>query len=316
MPTTIGVLCKMLETGCPDYNEKENEHWESLPGTSGSIKPLTESINRRIEKMLEEGRTIKEEKEEEKPTNIISIQERMQQQIAPLLELFEGFLDDWLDGTVKSNDFDPYREMVSMDPKIKPAHAKLILSYFQARINEIAELLAFKDEDIREAYSHLSTAKQRKDYASLFEKIESACNMFIQAGKANRKPRKPKQISADKLVSKMNYNKQDTIFSLVSINPSQIIGAQELWVFNSKTRKLGKYVADEYEGPLTVRGSTIQGFDKVKSVCKTLRKPDEQLKDFQSSNKVKLRKFLDELTTTESTLTGRINKDTILLKVT
>jgi len=137
MPTAIGVLCKMLETGCPDYNEKENDYWESCPGTSGNIKPITESLNQRIEVMLEQGRLIKEEKEKEaEPTNVISIQERMQMQVAPLLESFEGYIDDWLDGFVKEKDFDPYKAMLGYETKIKPAHAKLILDYFTSKINE------------------------------------------------------------------------------------------------------------------------------------------------------------------------------------
>lgn len=315
LPKIVSVLCHLLDKGCPDYNEKENEFWESLPGTTGSVRPLTEMINERIAKMIEQGQTIKEEKEE-LPTNVISIQERMQVQVAPLIESFEGYIDDWLDGLMKEKDFDPRTEMLGFEPKIKPAHAKMILQHFTSMIEESKEVVKFKDADIREAYEHLSTAKQRKEFASLYEKIEIACNMLIQSGKANRKTRKPKQISHEKLVAKMNYSKQDTIFALVSVNPIKIIGAQELWVFNSKTRKLGRYVADEYEGPLTVKGSTIHGFDKVKSVCKTLRKPEEQLKEFQSSGKVALRKFLNNLSTKESELTGRVNGDTILLKVT
>jgi hypothetical protein len=216
---------------------------------------------------------------------------------------------------VKEKDFDPYREIQSFEPQIKPAHAKIILSYFESMINESREVLKFKDPDIREAYGHLTKASARKEFNSIYEKIESSCNMIIQSGKANRKPRKPKQISNEKMISKMKYQEQDTELSLVSVNPASIIGAKELWIFNTKYRRIGKYVADEYEGPLSVKGTTIQGFDKIKSVQKTLRKPQEQLKEFQSSGKVALRKYLDNLTTKESVLTGRINDDTILLKV-
>ena len=41
----------------------------------------------------------------------------------------------------------------------------------------------------------------------------------------------------------------------------------------------------------------------------------KQLKDFLGSNKVQLRKFLENIKTTDTKLTGRINTDTILLKV-
>ncbi|MGA1691745.1 MAG: protein translocase subunit SecD, partial [Sedimenticolaceae bacterium] len=52
---------------------------------------------------------------------------------------------------------------------------------------------------------------------------------------------------------------------------------KELWIFNTKTRKLVKYVAAEYQ-ELGVKGTSITGFDANTSVQKTLRKPEEQLK--------------------------------------
>jgi hypothetical protein len=100
------------------------------------------------------------------------------------------------------------------------------------------------------------------------------------------------------------------------------VGASELWVFNVKTRKLGKYVAANIdpkgmarEGTgLSIKGTTIEGFDENLSVQKTLRKPEEQLKDFKAAGKVKLRKYLEEIATTETKLNGRINIDTVILK--
>ena len=100
---------------------------------------------------------------------------------------------------------------------------------------------------------------------------------------------------------------------LVSVNPEDIIDCKELWVYQTKYRKLGKYVADGFS-TLGVKGTTIIGFDANASVQKTLRKPKEQLTDFKKAGKVKLRKFLDEVKAVDIKLTGRINKDTILLK--
>ena len=53
----------------------------------------------------------------------------------------------------------------------------------------------------------------------------------------------------------------------------------------------------------------------MKSVCKTLRKPEEKLKEFAKASKVQLRKFMDEIKATETKLNGRINADTMLLRV-
>ena len=102
---------------------------------------------------------------------------------------------------------------------------------------------------------------------------------------------------------------------LISINPADIIGAQELWVYNTKTRKLGKYVADSLKGPLNVKGTGIIGYDEHKSVTKTLRKPADTLKEFSKATKIQLRKFLEDIKATEAKLNGRINAETVLLRV-
>ena len=121
----------------------------------------------------------------------------------------------------------------------------------------------------------------------------------------------------------MKFNKADDKYSLASIDPTLIVGANELWVFNVKTRKLGKYVASSIDPKglardgtgLSVKGTTIIGFNEKESIQKTLRKPEEQLKAFKAAGKVALRKFLEEINTTDTKLNGRCNPDTVLLKV-
>jgi DNA gyrase/topoisomerase IV subunit A len=138
--------------------------------------------------------------------------------------------------------------------------------------------------------------------------------MLMQEAKINRAPRAKKPTDKSKLVSKMKYLKQDDKLKIVSVNPADIVGSQELWVFNTKTRKLGKYIAKEYS-ELSVKGTTVINFDENKSVQKTLRKPEDQIKEFKSAGKVALRKFLDDIKAVDIKLNGRINEDTVLLKV-
>ena len=66
---------------------------------------------------------------------------------------------------------------------------------------------------------------------------------------------------------------------------------------------------------LSVKGTTIIGFNETESIQKTLRKPADQIKEFKSAGKVKLRTFLDEIKTTDTKLNGRCNPETVLLKV-
>ena len=59
----------------------------------------------------------------------------------------------------------------------------------------------------------------------------------------------------------------------------------------------------------------IRGFCTKNSEIKTLRKPEEKLKEFARAGKVQLRKFLDDINATDTKMNGRINEETILLKV-
>jgi hypothetical protein len=81
-----------------------------------------------------------------------------------------------------------------------------------------------------------------------------------------------------------------------------------------KRKSVSKAISDGFT-TLGVKGTTITGFDATNSVQKTLRKPAEQLAEFKKAGKVKLRTFMEDVKAVEIKLTGRINKDTILLKV-
>ena len=142
----------------------------------------------------------------------------------------------------------------------------------------------------------------------------SACDMVIDSAKATRAPRAKKSVSKERMIAKLQYKESDEKYKIVSVNPVDIIDAKEVWVFNVKTRKIGKYVAEEHT-TIQVKGTTLQFVDEKLSVQKTLRKPDEQLKEFKKAGKVVLRKFMENINAVDIKLNGRLNKDTIILKV-
>ena len=111
---------------------------------------------------------------------------------------------------------------------------------------------------------------------------------MITIANANRKPRKRKEKSPEKLVAKLKYKIEDTKLGIKSIDPTEIIYAESLWVYNTKTRKLGQYQAKVLDPRkmnrpgtgLMVKGTSIIGYDEETSIQKTLRKPEQQLKEF------------------------------------
>jgi hypothetical protein len=177
-------------------------------------------------------------------------------------------------------------------------------------------------EQLKEGYAHL-TKKDVQKYILALETLVEACVFVVDTSKATRKPRKAKPRSADKVVEKLKYGKTNEKYKLASVNPTDLVGANELWVFNAKTRKIGKYIASNIDPKglgrdgtgLSVKGTTIIGYNEKLSRQKTLRKPEEQLKEFKGAGKVALRTFLDDIKTTDTMLNGRCNLDTILLKV-
>ena len=196
----------------------------------------------------------------------------------------------------------------------KAAHARIIKEFYARDLDELEELASGKaDEQLKEGYSHRSK-KQIKNFIQFLTEVKNACEMLAQEAKVNRAPRAKKAVPAEKIVGKMKYLKTNEPLKLVSINPADILGAKELWIFNIKTRKLGRYIASEFSD-LGVKGTTITGFDEFKSIQKTIRKPEEKLKEFKAAGKVQLRKFLDDINATDTKMNGRINEDTILLKV-
>ena len=102
--------------------------------------------------------------------------------------------------------------------------------------------------------------------------------------------------------------------NIVSVDPASIIGKNQLWVYNKKYRKLGVYNADDASG-LTVKGSTIKNFAESTAVAKKLRKPELIIPELLAGGKVFLRGVLNSIKAKESKLTGRINSETILLRV-
>jgi hypothetical protein len=247
---------------------------------------------------------------EERPKAVVpTIQDRLNEKTAETIGELEGHYDEFLKDT--NYKFKPYDFLVANN--VPQSQLTKYEAVFQTRFTELAQAFEKADEQLTEGYGHYRAA----DYKRIMAFIDQILNDIIQyrgVKKATKKVRAPKSVSKEKVVSKLKYAREDKAMRLVSINPVDIIGAQELWVYNIKTRRLGRYVADSLQGPLNVKGTGVTGYDEVKSVTKTLRKPEEKLKEFARATKVELRKFLDGIKTTETRLNGRINTDTILLR--
>lgn len=289
-PQWIGWNCRLLAQG----SSLPDSVWKK---TDLAIQSLTKPI------VLAKQET----SENETPQKVISIQDRINAKSSDLIGELEEHLDVFFKEGVVQFDVKKW----SVEKAIKPQVAKRIADHFRPQYEEIAEALKGKDKELVEAYQ--GWRKPVLKIMVLF--IKRIIDHMVEvesAAIAVRKPRKKKEKPASVLVSKMKYKEKDG--QLESVNPTGLIGAAQAWVFNTKTRNLSVYNAVGNSG-LSVRGSTLTGFDEATSVTKKVRKPDQVILRVLNEGKIGLRKIMSSLTTAEAKATGRINVDTILLKV-
>jgi len=309
--------------------------WLLLNGHPELVHPdWIKGLPMRINRLIEEGSIIKSEVTEDgvKKRNayVPTIQERIHEQSQDACEAIE----EWLEGFITNRkNFNPKGfDFIShfSNMKVSQAHARKIKGFYASELEEvrliqklptpqqISKIINEREKDhalqLREGYSHI-TKNDAVAYLVALETLTGACDMIIDVAKATRIPKIKKVPSKEKRVAGVKYLDKDEKLQIVSVSPLELINATEIWAYNVKTRKLYKIVADKDSGVMNVKGTTIIGYDEELSVGKTLRNPAESLKEFKNSGKIKLRKFLEDIKTVPIKFNGRINSDTLLLKI-
>lgn len=188
-----------------------------------------------------------------------------------------------------------------------PAAANFLKAKYQPCFDEVFD----NDPQVKEAYGK-SLKKWQAFYKTLIEDIDR----YVGNKKVTkvRKPREVKQKPISKLVEKVKYQKEFPSLKIVSILPQEIIGAQSLWTYNTKYKQLTVYHAMGPDG-FGIKGTTITGFDPAKSITKALRKPEVHTKEVLDAGRVAIKKIMDNIKTAGREPNGRINENTILLRV-
>jgi hypothetical protein len=228
-----------------------------------------------------------------------------------LMEAIESITDDYLvsRNTAVLANFNFKRAVI--DSHSGASQVRKVLDSYEPRARELQEALS-GDKELKEAYSHL-TPKQITILINFYTKVLT--EGLEVAPKQQRKPRRKKVKTAEQILKKFQFAKEfkDGNFRIDSADPKDILGADEVWTFNIKTRKLGFFKAKENE-KLTIKGTSMQNFDEEKSFCKKLRKPAEQLAQVKTLSKPAIKKYVMGIRSKEALLRSRINADTILVR--
>ena len=248
------------------------------------------------------------------PTAPVVVKVTIQDRLNDILKAHILHFEELEDALIEGKTVDPKAYEYLTGKNVPQGMLSRIAAVFEKHQDEMNEARAGKDEQLNEGYAHYKAADYKR-FDAFYTKLIADLTSYGQVKKATKKVTVRKPPAKEKLVAKLKYLKEEKTLRLVSVNPVDIIGAQTLWVYDTKTRKLYVYIAEEQGGALGVKGTSIIGHDESKSTGKTLRKPDIQLKEFLSANKVALRTFIKDIKAVEIKANGRINANQVLLKV-
>ena len=287
-----------------------NDLYKNNDADGDTAKEFLNNLFDRMIPLIDKGKVIYEEKQ--KANNIVSISpavKLMRKINNTIMQELLDLEDKWIDGddaTINIYDRFKYHGLTNTAiSHVKPMIEGWLLDYEDAYHKRCEQAV--------EGYSHLkrSTLNHRiKVCKAMLEDLER----IRSATKASRNIKVKRPKSVDKQVAKVQYKKEDNDYKIVSINPIQIPTKTRLYAFNTKSKMVIEYVTESVNG-FEISGSTIKNFSKGSSRTICLRKPLDFLPIVLQKTPKQIDAAWQTLKTKTKVPNGRINKDTVLLRV-
>jgi hypothetical protein len=176
----------------------------------------------------------------------------------------------------------------------------------QQNIKELKLAKTKKDIQLVEGYSYL-TPKQLKSLLEFYELLSRQ----LQTGLIlkTKKSRKLKPKTPEKLVKKLKYKIEDSDLGLKSQNPIDIIGSSTIFIYNTKTRFISRYISNS----ASIKGSTLINIDENNSKKKKIRSPKTVFSSLNPTNLNFMERLWNGIKSKELPTKNRINQDSIIL---
>jgi hypothetical protein len=251
----------------------------------------------------------------EKPKRTVNIQEVMREKADEALSDVEALFDEFITAGCPK-DFSVDKKIIGFltSRNVLPQHIANAIKRYTSLLNEYNEAVAGNDDQVKEAYS--SYGKMQLRYTVKFiEDIIAELNGYIGLKQATKKVRAKKVVPVEKVVAKVKFQKTNDALGITSVSPVKLHQCAEAFLYDTAKRKIIWLVADEYSKCLIVKGNAVIGFDKKKSMSKTVRKPEEFLKGMMSASRPNTRKMIDDIKAVAAIPNGRFNENIVILKV-
>lgn len=247
-----------------------------------------------------------------------TVQENLDSKILVVLSDIESKIDDiLLQNPMESLSYGGKKSKKNIN--VETPGKKFISSYTLKGVaaKKIGDFVADKIKEFEKNSQDYSQDKNNMAYLIQFlSDVQTECNTIVEIAKTTKNTvRKTRAKSPIDIVKRLKYMVSSDTYNIKSIAPSKIIGADKLIVYNVVKAACTIYEAKTSVG-LSVKGTTILGYDETKSATKKVRKPSEFLKTITNASGIRvIKNAFNDLTTKESKPNGRMNSDTILLGV-
>ena len=276
--------------------------------------PFLPSQVERVNDTLKEAASKAQLKTKVVVSTTVSPVERLRNKTSEFIANIEEVIDLFLKGVwVDSENYSVYNELQKI--VAAPATAKDVIDYYTPLKVEIALALSKKDPELTQAYK--MSVKTLKDYQKLVDSIVADATRYLASKKATAtrtraSTKMAKVQTSAQQVSKVKFAKESAEFKVTSVDPTQIIGAEKVVLFDTRYKSITLLTTTQASG-FSITGTTIQGV--TTSFKKKLRKPDLALALLLKASKTAVDGVFNKLTTKPAEGSGRMSEGTIILKV-
>lgn len=303
----------------PEYKFYAFTHYSAISFWLNSDLPSDDvveyranSLNNYLQELLESGRIIiKEKKEDVTDKNIVTLSpaQRLANKISnTIMQDLLDLEDAWIEGEKATLDvYNQFKKHGLSGSATIP-----VRSVIEGWLLDYEDAYHKRCEQAVEGYSHLKRPELKRRVEEC-QTMLADLDRIKSAARATRATKVKGPRAADKQIAKVQYKKEDTDFKLVSIPPIKVVGSFRLYTFNTKTRVLTEYVT-ESPGGFEISGTSIKNISP-QSRSVRLRKPNDFLPFALGKSPNQIDKEWKKLTTKSTVPNGRLNSDTILLRV-
>lgn len=296
----------------PEKNFSQTVFWIARLKSLGYV--LSEQSNMFFERSIQEAfekinedDALSPKKDESKeaigPT--ITVQQRIKDKRNDIVGELEEIID------VRDTEFSLYNHFLAND--IAKIYCSHIIDFYTPQLEELELALSKKDSQVNEAY-RIYNKKQIKEFHDIVAGFISDAERYSQNKKTISK-RKAAPISLEKKVKNFNFKNEDNELKIVSMNPAGIVGASEVWFYNSKYSTVTVIRTNSING-LDIKGTSILNIDEGNSEVKKVGKKAETLvHEILNAGKRSLKKVLDDVNTKSNVPSQRTTKDMVILKI-